>query len=110
MNTQQLLTSMTDASSNVPRLTPLLAGAMALFGRRRRRPRSRIGLLGGGALLAAAGAFLFGTERGRALRTRLGKQVGGQLGKVVGAQIGGHPVRAAGLAQNARHLVSPRGM
>lgn len=110
MNTQQFLTPVTNALSTVPRLSPLLAGALTLFGRRRSRPTARIGLLSGGALLAAAGVFLFTTERGRALRTRLGKQLGGQIGRVVGEQIGGHPVKAAGVAQTARELVSSGGM
>jgi hypothetical protein len=65
-------------------------------------------LLAGGALLLAAGMFLFSTKRGRALRVQAGKSVGGalggQLGRWLGAQVGGHPIRVARAARRTRQL------
>ena len=109
MKTQQILNPVTNALANTPQLGALLTGALALLGRRRSRRNTRYGLISGGALLAAAGVLLFTTERGRTLRTRLGKQAGGlfgsQVGKLLGEQAGGHPVTTAKVVGRVRDLV-----
>lgn len=111
MKTQQLLTPLTNALTNMPQLGTLLnlTAVLGLLGRRRNRSSGRYGLIGGGALLAAAGVLLFTTERGRALRTSLGKQAGGLLGasagKLLGEQAGGHPITAARVARRTSDLL-----
>jgi hypothetical protein len=69
------------------------------------RPRSR-GLasswMTAGVVLAGAAAVLFGTSRGRDLRTRLGSGAGGWLGEVVGRVIGAHPLKTERALEAAR--------
>ncbi|MEY2934559.1 MAG: hypothetical protein RL033_5308 [Pseudomonadota bacterium] len=91
MTSRPQLTPGINSSTSVPRIGARLQWAGACR------------LLGGGALLAAAGILLFTTRRGRTLRTRWGSQAGAllgrQVGRVVGAYVGGHPIQAARLAQ-----------
>jgi hypothetical protein len=70
------------------------------------RPRSRAvaasGWMTAGVVLAGAAALLFGTSRGRDLRTRIGSGAGGWLGEVVGRVVGAHPLKTERALEAAR--------
>jgi hypothetical protein len=73
------------------------------------RPRSRgtaSAWITAGVVLAGAAALLFGTSRGRDLRSRLGSGVGGTVGELVGSVAGAHPLKAQRAIEAARDTFS----
>jgi hypothetical protein len=74
------------------------------------RPRSRTmgssAWMTAGVVLAGAAALLFGTSRGRDLRTRIGSGAGGWLGEVFGKVAGAHPLKTERALQVARDTFS----
>jgi hypothetical protein len=80
---------------------------LSRFGILRPRPRASASpWITAGVVLAGAAALLFGTSRGRDLRTRLGSGAGGRVGELVGRVVGAHPLKAQRTLEAARDTFS----
>jgi len=75
---------------------------LSRFGLARPRSRGVSSWMTAGVVLAGAAAALFGTARGRDLRTRLGSGAGGWLGEVFGRVAGAHPLKTQRALEAAR--------
>ncbi len=92
--------------SSVARNVVSPQSALALLGwlgvARRRQRSTPVGWIVGGLAVAAGAALLFGTPRGRTLRSRFGSTIGSKLGEVMGGVAGAHPVKTAQLADKVK--------